>query len=158
MVEDLTVRFPTADGLVQAVTDMSYTLEQGKTLGIVGESGSGKSVSSMAIMGLHDNKRTRMSGSIRVGGREVIGLSSEKMRSIRGGDVAMIFQDPLTSLHPFYSIGAQISEAYIAHNSVSKRGARPRRSRCSTGSASRSPRAASTTSRTSSPAACASAR
>jgi peptide/nickel transport system ATP-binding protein len=124
VVEDLTVRFPTADGLVQAVTDMSYTLEQGKTLGIVGESGSGKSVSSMAIMGLHDYKRTRMSGSIRVGGREVVGLSSEKMRSIRGGDVSMIFQDPLTSLHPFYSIGSQISEAYIAHNKVSKKQAR----------------------------------
>ena len=124
VVDDLTVRFPTADGLVQAVTGMSYTLEQGKTLGIVGESGSGKSVSSMAIMGLHDYKRTRMSGSIRVGGREVIGLSSEKMRSIRGGDVAMIFQDPLTSLHPFYSIGSQISEAYRAHNSVSKSQAR----------------------------------
>ena len=124
VVEDLTVRFPTADGLVQAVTDMSYTLEQGKTLGIVGESGSGKSVSSMAIMGLHDIKRTRMSGSIRVGGREVIGLSSEKMRGIRGGDVSMIFQDPLSSLHPFYSIGAQISEAYVAHNKVSKSQAR----------------------------------
>ncbi len=124
VVEDLTVRFPTADGLVQAVTDMSYTLEQGKTLGIVGESGSGKSVSSMAIMGLHDYKRTRMSGSIRIGGREIIGLSSDKMRSIRGGDVAMIFQDPLSSLHPFYSIGKQISEAYLAHNSVSKSQAR----------------------------------
>jgi peptide/nickel transport system ATP-binding protein len=124
VVEELTVRFPTADGLVQAVTDLSYTLEQGKTLGIVGESGSGKSVSSMAIMGLHDLKRTRMSGSIRVGGKEVVGLSSEKMRDLRGGDVSMIFQDPLSSLHPFYSIGAQISEAYLAHNNVSKSQAR----------------------------------
>jgi peptide/nickel transport system ATP-binding protein len=124
VVENLTVRFPTADGLVQAVTDMSYSLEQGKTLGIVGESGSGKSVSSMAVMGLHDYKRTRMSGSIRVGGREIIGLSSDKMRDIRGSDVSMIFQDPLTSLHPFYSIGAQIAEAYTAHNKVSKRQAR----------------------------------
>jgi peptide/nickel transport system ATP-binding protein len=120
VVEDLTVRFPTADGVVQAVTDMSYSLEQGRTLGIVGESGSGKSVSSMAIMGLHDYKRTRMSGSIRVGGKEIIGLSNNSMRSVRGGDVAMIFQDPLTALHPFYSIGAQISEAYRAHNGVSK--------------------------------------
>jgi peptide/nickel transport system ATP-binding protein len=124
VVEDLTVRFPTADGMVQAVTDLNYTLEQGKTLGIVGESGSGKSVSSMAIMGLHDYKRTRMSGSIRVGGREIVGLASDKMRSIRGADVAMIFQDPLTALHPFYSIGAQISEAYLAHNKVSKGKAR----------------------------------
>ncbi len=124
VVEDLTVRFPTADGLVQAVTDLSYTLEQGKTLGIVGESGSGKSVSSMAIMGLHDVKRTHMTGSIRVGGREIVGLSNNRMQSIRGGEVAMIFQDPLSSLHPFYSIGAQISEAYRAHNDVSKSKAR----------------------------------
>ena len=124
VVEDLTVSFPTADGLVQAVTDMSYTLEQGKTLGIVGESGSGKSVSSMAIMGLHDYKRTRMSGSIRVGGKEVVGLSNNEMKRIRGDDVAMIFQDPLTALHPFYSIGNQIAEGYRAHNDVSKSQAR----------------------------------
>jgi peptide/nickel transport system ATP-binding protein len=124
VVDDLTVRFPTADGLVQAVTGLSYSLAQGKTLGIVGESGSGKSVSSMAIMGLHDYKRTRMSGSIRIGGKEIIGLSSEDMRGIRGGDVSMIFQDPLSSLHPFYSIGYQISEAYLAHNKVSKSQAR----------------------------------
>jgi peptide/nickel transport system ATP-binding protein len=124
VVEDLSVQFPTADGLVQAVTDLSYTLEQGKTLGIVGESGSGKSVSSMAIMGLHDVKRTHMSGSIRVAGREIIGLSNNRMRSIRGGEVAMIFQDPLSSLHPFYSIGSQIAEAYRSHNDVSKSKAR----------------------------------
>ena len=124
VVENLTVKFPTADGIVHAVTDLSYTLEQGSTLGIVGESGSGKSVSSMAIMGLHDYKRTQMSGSIRVGGREIVGLSNNQMQSVRGGDVAMIFQDPLTALHPFYSIGMQISEAYRAHNDVSKSAAR----------------------------------
>jgi peptide/nickel transport system ATP-binding protein len=124
VVDDLQVSFPTPDGVVRAVSGLSYSVKMGQTLGIVGESGSGKSVSSMAIMGLHDIKRTRMSGSIRVGGREVVGLSSEKMRSIRGGDVAMIFQDPLSSLHPFYSIGKQISEAYLAHNSVSKSQAR----------------------------------
>ncbi len=124
VVDDLTVQFPTADGVVQAVTGLSYTLEQGSTLGIVGESGSGKSVSSMAIMGLHDYKRTQMSGSIRVEGKEIVGLTNNQMKSIRGDDVAMIFQDPLTALHPFYSIGAQISEAYRAHNSVSKSKAR----------------------------------
>ena len=124
VVEDLTVRFPTADGIVQAVTDLTYTLEQGSTLGIVGESGSGKSVSSMAIMGLHDYKRTRMSGSIRVGGKEIVGLTNNQMQSIRGDDVAMIFQDPLTALHPFYSIGAQIAEAYRAHHDVSRSKAR----------------------------------
>jgi peptide/nickel transport system ATP-binding protein len=120
VVENLHVSFPTADGTVKAVTDMSYSLEQGKTLGIVGESGSGKSVSSMAIMGLHDMKRTHMRGSIRVGGREIVGLSNNRMQSLRGGEVAMIFQDPLSSLHPFYSIGSQISEAYLAHNKVSR--------------------------------------
>ncbi len=124
VVDNLTVRFPTADGVVQAVTDLSYSLDQGQTLGIVGESGSGKSVSSMAIMGLHDYKRTQMSGSIRVGGREVVGLSNNQMQSLRGNDVAMIFQDPLTALHPFYSVGKQISEAYLAHNDVSKSKAR----------------------------------
>jgi len=124
VVESLTVRFPTADGVVQAVTDLSYSLEQGRTLGIVGESGSGKSVSSMAIMGLHDYKRTQMSGSIRVGGREIVGLSNDKMQRVRGGEVAMIFQDPLSSLHPFYTIGAQISEAYRSHNRVSRSAAR----------------------------------
>ena len=74
VVEDLTVRFPTADGLVQAVSGLTYTVKQGQTLGIVGESGSGKSVSSLAVMGLHDPKSTQMSGSIRVGGTEVLGL------------------------------------------------------------------------------------
>ena len=124
VVDNLTVRFPTADGVVQAVTDLSYSLEQGSTLGIVGESGSGKSVSSMAIMGLHDYKRTKMSGSIKVGGKEIIGLSNNQMQSIRGDDVAMIFQDPLTALHPFYAVGKQISEAYLAHNDVSRSKAR----------------------------------
>ena len=125
-VENLTVQFPTADGLVQAVTDMSYSLRMGETLGIVGESGSGKSVSSMAVLGLHDVKRSRMTGSIRVGGREIIGASEKSMRRIRGNDVAMIFQDPLTALHPFYTVGRQITEAYRLHNKVSKGVARKR--------------------------------
>jgi peptide/nickel transport system ATP-binding protein len=126
VVDALTVRFPTADGIVQAVSDLSYTLEQGKTLGIVGESGSGKSVSSMAVMGLHDPKRTKMSGSIRVGGTEIIGLSNDQMKAYRGGEVAMIFQDPLSSLHPFYSVGDQIAEAYRAHAKASKTQAKAR--------------------------------
>ncbi len=126
VVDSLTVKFPTADGVVNAVTDLSYSLEQGKTLGIVGESGSGKSVSSMAVMGLHDYKRTQMSGSIRVGGREVVGLSNNEMRGIRGSDVAMIFQDPLTALHPFYAVGKQIVEGYRLHHNVSKKTARNR--------------------------------
>ena len=121
VVENLTVRFPTYDGLVQAVTDLSYSVRMGETLGIVGESGSGKSVSSMAVLGLHDVRRTRMTGSIRVGGREIIGASDTTMRKLRGNDVAMIFQDPLTALHPFYTVGKQIVEAYRLHHKVSKK-------------------------------------
>jgi peptide/nickel transport system ATP-binding protein len=127
VVEDLTVRFPTADGLVTAVNDLSYSVEMGKTLGIVGESGSGKSVSSMAILGLHDRKQSRIEGSIRVDGTEVIGLSEHRMRSIRGNKVAMIFQDALAALHPFYRVGGQLTEAYIAHHpKASKRDAKKR--------------------------------
>ena len=124
VVEDLSVQFPTHDGLVQAVNDLTYSVSMGQTLGIVGESGSGKSVSSMAVLGLHDEKRSRITGSIRVGGKEIIGASESTLRRIRGNDVAMIFQDPLTALHPFYSIGKQISEAYRIHNDVSKAAAR----------------------------------
>lgn len=126
-VTDLTVRFPTADGLVQAVTDLSYTVELGRTLGIVGESGSGKSVSSMAVLGLHDTRSAQITGSIKVGGQEVIGLSESEMRSIRGNSTAMIFQDALAALHPFFRVGAQLAEAYLVHHpSASKREARRR--------------------------------
>jgi peptide/nickel transport system ATP-binding protein len=126
VVENLTVKFPTHDGLVQAVTDLSYTVERGKTLGVVGESGSGKSVSSMAVLGLHDPKHTRLAGSIRVDGQEILGAPEERMRKIRGNSVAMIFQDALTALHPFYSIGDQISEGYRIHHRVSKSDAKKR--------------------------------
>jgi peptide/nickel transport system ATP-binding protein len=126
VVENLSVQFPTHDGLVSAVTDLSFTVERGKTLGIVGESGSGKSVSSMAVLGLHDPKHTRLSGSIRVDGFEVIGASEDRMRKIRGNEVAMIFQDALTALHPFYTIGDQISEGYRIHHKVSKSEAKKR--------------------------------
>jgi peptide/nickel transport system ATP-binding protein len=126
VVENLSVKFPTYNGLVQAVTELSYNVRLGETLGIVGESGSGKSVSSMAVLGLHDVKRTRMTGSIRVGGREIIGASDATMRKLRGNDVAMIFQDPLTALHPFYTVGRQITEAYRLHHDASTKAARTR--------------------------------
>ena len=126
VVENLSVKFPTHDGLVQAVSDLSYSVRPGQTLGIVGESGSGKSVSSMAVLGLHNPKQTRLEGSIRVGGTEVIGASEETMQKLRGNEVAMIFQDPLTALHPFYTVGRQISEAYLVHHSVSKSEAKKR--------------------------------
>jgi len=125
-VKDLTVRFRTEDGTVQAVNGVSFAVERGQTLGIVGESGSGKSVTSMAVMGLHDPKHTTMKGSIKVGGKELIGLGEEGLRRLRGRDISMIFQDPLTALHPFYTIGRQIVEAYRIHNDVSKAVAKKR--------------------------------
>jgi peptide/nickel transport system ATP-binding protein len=120
VVENLTVKFPTHDGLVNAVSDLSYSVEMGKTLGVVGESGSGKSVQSMAILGLHDVRRTHLTGSIRVGGKEIVGASTATMRKVRGTEVAMIFQDALSALHPFFTVGSQIVEAYRLHNKVSK--------------------------------------
>lgn len=118
-VEDLTVEFPTDDGLVQAVRGVSYELRRGETLGIVGESGSGKSVSSLAIMGLLPNT-ARVTGSAQLLGREVLGLGDSDLSKIRGNKIAMIFQDPLTSLSPVYNIGYQLSETVLAHRDVSK--------------------------------------
>jgi oligopeptide/dipeptide ABC transporter ATP-binding protein len=122
VVDDLTVSFPTDDGLVQAVRGVSYTLRAGEAMGIVGESGSGKSVSSMAVMGLLP-KNAKISGSVRFRGRELIGLGEDQYAKLRGNKIAMIFQDPLTSLNPVYSIGFQIAEAVHAHNDVSKHAA-----------------------------------
>ena len=122
-VRDLKVHFPTDDGVVKSVDGLSFHLERGKTLGIVGESGSGKSVTSMAIMGLH-GKSAQISGSIRLDGEELVGASEEKVRRLRGKKMAMIFQDPLSSMHPFYTVGNQIIEAYRIHNDVSKKAAR----------------------------------
>jgi peptide/nickel transport system ATP-binding protein len=125
-VDDLRVRFATEDGEVRAVDGVSFSLERGKTLGIVGESGSGKSVTSMAIMGLHNPKKTRLSGSIKVGGTQLVGLPEDKLRKLRGHDMAMIFQDSLTALNPFHKIGAQLVEAYRIHHDVSKAVAKKR--------------------------------
>ena len=105
---------------------MSFDLDRGEILGIVGESGSGKSVTSQAIMGLHKGSRAQISGTIQFGGRELVSASEEEMRALRGAEMAMIFQDPLSSMHPFYSIGDQIAEAYLVHNHVSKKDARQR--------------------------------
>ncbi|WP_405089526.1 ABC transporter ATP-binding protein [Micromonospora sp. NBC_01392] len=115
-VTDLRVRFDTEDGVVKAVDGVSFTVERGRTLGIVGESGSGKSVTSLAILGLHNARRTVISGEISVGGRQLVGLPDEEVRRLRGRDMAMIFQDPLSALHPYYSVGKQIAEAYRVHH------------------------------------------
>nr|WP_296065711.1 ABC transporter ATP-binding protein [uncultured Actinoplanes sp.] len=115
-VRDLKVQFPTEDGLVKAVDGVSFTVRRGQTLGIVGESGSGKSVTSMAILGLHNAKRTKLSGEISIGGTNIVGMDDEKIREMRGQDMAMIFQDPLSALHPYYKVGVQIAEAYKVHH------------------------------------------
>jgi peptide/nickel transport system ATP-binding protein len=125
-VRNLSVVFPTLDGDVQAVSDLSYTLRRGETLGIVGESGSGKSVSSMAVMGLLNAARTRVGGEILFDGRDLVGLPEKELRSIRGKDIAMIFQDPFACLHPMYRVGDQIAEAVTAHANVSKAAASKR--------------------------------
>ncbi len=123
-VADLRVHFPTDDGLVKSVDGLSFALDRGRTLGIVGESGSGKSVTSLSIMGLHKPGSVQMSGSIRVGEDELVGASPAHVRSLRGKRMAMIFQDPLSAMHPFYTVGNQIIEAYLVHNKVSRKTAR----------------------------------
>jgi peptide/nickel transport system ATP-binding protein len=125
-IVDLTVRFPSDEGPVNAVQNLSYEARLGRTLAIVGESGSGKSVSSMTVLGLHNPARTFISGSVNLDGEEIVGASEATMRRLRSAKVAMVFQDPQSSLHPFYKIGSQIAEAYQAHHRVSKAVARKR--------------------------------
>jgi peptide/nickel transport system ATP-binding protein len=115
-VQDLRVHFRTQDGLVKAVDGVSYSLERGRTLGIVGESGSGKSVTSLAVMGLHHGSSAQISGHIRLDGEELVGAPPARVRELRGNKMAMIFQDPLSSLHPYFSVGSQIVEAYRVHH------------------------------------------
>ncbi|HEY3749430.1 MAG TPA: ABC transporter ATP-binding protein [Pseudonocardiaceae bacterium] len=123
-LRDLRVHFPTDDGLVKSADGVSFTLERGKTLGIVGESGSGKSVTSLAVMGLHRTTRARITGEIWLDGEELVKASDDRVRSLRGKKMAMIFQDPLSAMHPYYTVGSQIIEAYRIHNKVSKSAAR----------------------------------
>jgi peptide/nickel transport system ATP-binding protein len=118
-VRGLKVVFPTHEGEVKAVSDLSYVLHREETLGIVGESGSGKSVSSLALMGLLNPNRTRITGEAFLSGRNLLTLSRKAMRDIRGRDIAMIFQDPFACLHPMYRVGDQIAEAVTAHAKVS---------------------------------------
>jgi len=131
-VRDLRVHFQTEDGLVKAVDGVSFQVERGRTLGIVGESGSGKSVTSLSLLGLHQlpDKRgrggARISGEIWLDGEELVGASEARLESLRGDKMAMIFQDPLSAMHPYYTVGDQIAEAYLVHNKVSKAAARER--------------------------------
>jgi peptide/nickel transport system ATP-binding protein len=122
-VRNLNVRFRTRDGVVKAVTDLSFVLRRGETLGVVGESGSGKSVTSLAIMGLLNPTHADVTGEILFEGTDLLKLSPRELRAIRGRDVSMIFQDPFACLHPMYRVGDQIAEAVLAHSGVSKKAA-----------------------------------
>ena len=119
-VKDLRVHFPTDDGVVKSVDGLSFSLERGQTLGIVGESGSGKSVTSLSIMGLHAAGTAEISGQVLLDGDNLVSASAEHVRQLRGKKMAMIFQDPLSAMHPYYTVGHQIIEAYRVHNEVSK--------------------------------------
>jgi peptide/nickel transport system ATP-binding protein len=125
-VEDLHVEFTTEDGTVHAVDGITYELRRARTLGIVGESGSGKSVAALTTLGLTRGRGTRVSGRILFEGRDLVALADDELRSIRGNDIAMIFQDPLSSMHPFFKVGSQLIEAVRAHQNVSKGTARGR--------------------------------
>ncbi|MFL6287354.1 MAG: ABC transporter ATP-binding protein [Actinomycetes bacterium] len=119
-VEDLTVAFPTEDGSVSAVRGMSYSLEEREVLAIVGESGSGKSVGAMALMGLLP-KTAQITGSIKYRDEEVLEMSPKRKRALRGQNIAMIFQDPMTAMNPVYTVGDQLAEAYRSHHRVERK-------------------------------------
>jgi len=123
-VRELRISFPTDDGVVKAVDGLTFSLQRGRTLGIVGESGSGKSVTSLGIMGLHQHSRAEISGQVWLDGEELISASPDRVRLLRGSKMAMIFQDPLSALHPYFTVGSQISEAFLIHNKVGRKAAR----------------------------------
>lgn len=124
-IENLQVAFPTDDGLVRAVDGVSLTLNEGETVAIVGESGSGKTVTGLSVMGLHKKGAAQLTGSIHLkeGDRslDIVTASDEEIRMVRGRAVAMIFQDPMSSLHPYYRIGNQLAEGYLVHNPGKKK-------------------------------------
>ena len=125
VVEDLHVRFPTDDGVLQAVRGVSWEVNEREVLGIVGESGCGKSVSSMALLGLLP-ATARITGSARFRGQELIGVPDRTIRSLRGRKISMIFQDPMTSMNPVYTVGGQLAEAVRAHYDITNKAARAR--------------------------------
>jgi peptide/nickel transport system ATP-binding protein len=125
-VNELKTHFRTDDGVVKAVDGVSFTVEKGKTLGIVGESGSGKSVTCLTIMGLNSKRNTITSGEALWKGNNLLTMNSGELREIRGAEIAMIFQDPMTSLNPVHKIGRQLVEAILLHRDVTKAQARAR--------------------------------
>jgi peptide/nickel transport system ATP-binding protein len=122
-VKDLHVQFPTEDGVVKAVDGVSFTLDLGERLGVVGESGSGKSVTFLALMGLLDRKAANITGEILFRGQDLLKLRADEFQRIRGSEIGMVFQDPMSSLHPLYKVGKQIAEAIQAHEDVSNKDA-----------------------------------
>src|SRR5512133_1188153 len=125
-VKGLKVRFATEDGTVHAVDGVDFELERGKVLGIVGESGSGKSVTALTMLGLTRDRNTRFEGEVDYKGQNLLELSESKLRDVRGNEIAMIFQDPMTSLNPVYTVGDQIVEAIVTHEQATKREAKRR--------------------------------
>ncbi|HPU95942.1 MAG TPA: ATP-binding cassette domain-containing protein, partial [Bacillota bacterium] len=124
-VQDLRTYFYTEDGVVPAVDGVSFTLDKGKTLGIVGESGCGKSVTSLSVMRLIASPPGKIvSGKILFEGEDLLQKSEKDMRSVRGNEISMIFQEPMTSLNPVFTIGDQICEAILLHQDVNKKQAR----------------------------------
>jgi oligopeptide/dipeptide ABC transporter ATP-binding protein len=125
-VRDLKVSFRTEDGVVKAVDGVSFTLDKGEVLGIVGESGSGKSVTMMTVMRLIIDPNAVFEGQVLYKGRDLMTVSQDAMREVRGSEIAMIFQDPMTSLNPVYRVGQQIAEQILVHEDVSKSQAQAR--------------------------------
>lgn len=120
-IKDLCVSFPTEDGVVSAVDGVSLSLSRSESVGIVGESGSGKSVTWLTVMGLTDRTRANISGQVLFEGNDLLALPEDELQAIRGQRISMIFQDPMTSLHPYYKVGSQIAEAVRTHKQVSKK-------------------------------------
>ncbi len=125
-VKDLRTSFRTEDGIVKAVDGVSFSVEKGQTLGIVGESGCGKSVTCLTIMGLNPKKNTVTSGEALWKGQDLLTMKPSALRQIRGSEISMIFQDPMTSLNPVHTIGKQLEEAILLHRDVTKKSARAR--------------------------------
>src|ERR687891_2402552 len=125
-IKDLHVHFPTPDGLVKAVDGVTYSVHRRETFGVVGESGSGKSVTQLTALGLIDRKKAQVSGEVLFKGHDLLKLSKEELRRVRGKELAMIFQDPFACLHPFYRVGDQIVEAILCHDKVPKKQAQDR--------------------------------
>ena len=130
-VKNLHTYFETKKGIVKAVNDVSFSLEQGETLGIVGESGSGKSVSAMSLIRLLDGNGKVVEGEILFDGRDILKCSDRELHTIRGNEISVIFQEPMTSLNPVFTVEKQIGEVFMLHQGMNKRMHMPNRWRCS---------------------------